>query len=127
VPDVAGPGDPASGFMVVYSPPSKPRNTYTIGGTSASSPFWAASMILVRQLAEKDGVGRNGRGRLGHLAPLLYDLAESAPAGTLFHDITIGSNLYHEATTGWDYATGLGSPRVGPLADAIVARLSATP
>ena len=123
VPDVAGPADDASGFMVVYTPPGKARRTTTSGGTSAASPFWAASMILVRQLAEQRGVGRDGRGRLGHLAPLLYDLAQSAPAGALFHDITIGGNLYHDATSGWDYATGLGSPRVGPLADAIIQRL----
>ena len=38
----------------------------------------------------------------------------------MFHDITRGGNLLHNAAPGWDYATGLGSPRGAPLARAIV-------
>jgi hypothetical protein len=38
----------------------------------------------------------------------------------VFHDVIRGGNLLHEAVPGWDYSTGLGSPRVAPLANAIV-------
>ena len=121
VPDVAGPGDSDSGWLTVYTAASDTEPTRHIsGGTSASAPFWAASMLLVRQLAEDEGVHAPGFGRLGALGPLLYQLADAAEPGALFHDVVRGGNLYHNAGVGWDYATGLGSPRVGPLARAIV-------
>ena len=37
--------------------------------------------------------------------------------------MTRGGNLLDDAAPGWDYATGLGSPRGTPLAQAIVALL----
>ena len=120
VPDVAGPADSDSGFMVVYTPPGEEQTVYPGGGTSASAPFFAAAMVLARQLAEDAGVGTDGIGRMGALGPLLYDLSIDAPAGSLFHDVLRGGNLRHNATPGWDYATGLGTPRVEPLARAIV-------
>jgi hypothetical protein len=51
---------------------------------------------------------------------LFYELANESEPGALFNDVVRGGNLYHNATAGWDYATGLGSPRVAPLARAIV-------
>jgi len=50
----------------------------------------------------------------------LRALAASHPAGELLHDVTRGGNLYDDATPGWDYATGLGTPRGTALARAIV-------
>ncbi len=47
---------------------------------------------------------------LGFLSPTLYAVAASSPAETVFHDIVRGGNLFYEATPGWDYATGLGTP-----------------
>ena len=58
---------------------------------------------------------------LGALGPTLYEVAAAQPAGAVFHDITRGGNLFDNATPGWDYATGLGTPRGTPLAQAIVA------
>lgn len=43
----------------------------------------------------------------------------------MFHDITRGGNLLHNAGPGWDNAAGLGSPRGAPLARAIVDYLKA--
>jgi len=57
---------------------------------------------------------------LGALGPVLFSLAAAHPAGGLFHDVSRGGNLYDDATAGWDYATGLGTPRGTPLARAIV-------
>jgi subtilase family serine protease len=117
VPDVAGPADPASGMFVVAGGQAE-----TVGGTSAATPFWAGSMVLAAQLAAQDGVSR-----LGFLDPVLYALATTSQAGSLFHDVTVGSNLLYPATAGWDYATGWGSPQLGTLVPAIVAYLQARP
>ena len=112
LPDVAGPGDPASGLFVV----SRGR-AEVIGGTSAATPFWAGSMVLATQLAAQGGISR-----IGFLDPVLYALASAHESdGTLFNDVTRGSNLLDPATVGWDYATGWGSPELGALVPAIVA------
>ena len=112
VPDVAGPADPTSGMYVISA-----GNEEVIGGTSAATPFWAGSMVLAAQLAAKDGIAK-----LGFLDPVLYALAGAHQSdGTLFHDVTRGSNLLDEAAAGWDYATGWGSPALGALVPAIVA------
>jgi subtilase family serine protease len=113
LPDIAGPADPSSGFIVISTPPGEPSKLAANGGTSAAAPFWVGSMALTRQLAGQHGI--NGLGALG---PLLYQVAAQRP--DVFHDVVKGGNLLHEATAGWDYATGLGTPRVGPLAQAIV-------
>jgi len=113
--DVAGPADPVSGFLVRYTEPDQGLVAGRVGGTSASAPFWAASMALTLQLAQREGIAR-----LGTLNPTLYQIAAEAAPGALFHDIIRGGNLLHQATPGWDYSTGWGSPRVAPLARAIV-------
>jgi len=116
VPDVAGPADPGSGMFVVSGGQGE-----VVGGTSAATPFWAGSMVLAQELAAKNGI--NG---LGFLDPVLYALAAAHQAdGSLFHDVTVGANLLYPATTGWDYATGWGSPRLDALVPAIVEYLRA--
>ena len=57
---------------------------------------------------------------LGALGPTLYQISAEQPAGAVFHDIIRGGNLLFEAAPGWDYSTGLGTPRVAPLARALV-------
>lgn len=115
LPDVAGPADPASGFFVLFTAPGQGLVSGQIGGTSAAAPFWAASMLLASQLAASQGVAA-----LGPIGPLLYQVAANQPAGAVFHDVIRGGNLLYDAGQGWDYSTGLGSPRVAPLAQAIV-------
>jgi len=44
-----------------------------------------------------------------------------------FHDVTLGGNRYYDATPGWDFATGWGSPDVYNLATAAVAYRQAHP
>ncbi|HXY92723.1 MAG TPA: S53 family peptidase [Acidimicrobiia bacterium] len=113
VPDVSAPGDPESGWLIVVN-----GDEQRSGGTSASSPFWAGITSLFGQMAQQQGL----RG-LGFLAPTLYSLAASSSESSLFHDVVRGDNLLQPATPGWDYATGLGSPHVAALGDAIVAYL----
>ena len=119
VPDVAGPADPTSGFLVTYTDFDIGLVSGTVGGTSAAAPFWAASMLLTQQLAQREGVTA-----LGPLGPVLYEVSAEQPAGAVFHDIIRGGNLLYSAGPGWDYSTGLGSPRVAPLARAIVDMLN---
>ncbi len=115
VPDVAGPADPTSGFVVTYTDSELGLVSGQVGGTSAAAPFWAASMLLTQQLAAREGVAA-----LGPLGPVLYQISAEQPTGAVFHDIVRGGNLLYSAGPGWDYSTGLGSPRVAPLARAIV-------
>ena len=112
-PDVSAPGDPESGWFIVVD-----GEESHAGGTSASSPFWAGVTSLFGQLAEPAGLLG-----LGYLNPTLYTLAAANPPNTLFHDVVRGDNLLYPATPGWDFATGLGSPIVSRLGDAIVGYL----
>jgi subtilase family serine protease len=115
VPDVAGPADPSSGFVVIYTDPDQGRVSSKVGGTSAAAPFWASSMLLTQQYAASQGIAQ-----LGPLGPVLYQVAAQQQPGAVFHDVVRGGNLLYQSGSGWDYATGLGSPRVAPLAQAIV-------
>lgn len=87
----------------------------SVWGTSAATPFWAASMLLVAQYVEHAGAGP-----LCFAAPLLYAVAELSWVNPPFHDVTVGGNRYYNAGAGWDFATGWGSPNVDNLATAIV-------
>jgi kumamolisin len=123
VPDVAGPADNFVNLYHFYTDTQTGRPVEgTMGGTSAAAPFWAGYLTLVQQHASSSGVGRPG-----FVAPILYDLAATSSPGDLFHDVTTGGNLLTEATRGWDFATGLGSPRAPQLSNAIVERLRARP
>ena len=134
-PDVAGPGDPDSGLLVMSTPVeldgeawvpasacgdgSTPPCRSFGGGTSQSAPFWAGLATLIRQGAEERGLLPviDGRPRLPHLLLLLYRVAASRPDA--FNDVSLGSNLLEDAVPGWDPATGLGTPNAPVLAEAI--------
>ena len=74
------------------------------GGTSFASPLWAGYLALVNQQRAS-----NGNGSLGFINPALYSIGTGSSYDANFHDITSGSNGY-SATTGYDLATGWGSP-----------------
>ena len=93
-----------------------------IGGTSGAAPFWAASMLLVDQYMQSHGAGP-----LCFAAPLLYGIASESWRFSPFHDVTLGGNRYYDATPGWDFATGWGSPDVYNLATAAIAYRQAHP
>lgn len=121
VPDVAADGNPNSGLAIyqngVWS---------TAGGTSASTPVWAALVAVADQMAGHP---------LGFLDPALYTLANSAHYAHDFQDITVGNNSVdsngtvvkgYSASTGWDAITGWGSPNaVNLLPDLIAASTNA--
>ncbi len=101
VPDLSASADPVHGYVIYYD------GSWTAeGGTSAAAPLTAALASLVDNTC--------GSGALGFLNPKLYSMAT---ADTGFHDITSGNNDYKDnngglypATTGYDMASGLGSP-----------------
>lgn len=115
IPDVSGPADPTSGFLLCQTNPgaSSPTCGAGNGGTSAAAPFWAASMLLVQQYAESHHAGALAR---CFAAPILYDLARTHQPVPPFHQVTLGNNGYYPASAGWNPATGLGSPDVFNLA-----------
>jgi kumamolisin len=84
-------------------------------GTSAAAPFWAASLLLIQQYMQLQKAGS-----LCFATPLLYAIAESSWQKPPFHDVTSGTNLFYQATQGWDFATGWGSPDVAAIAGAAV-------
>jgi kumamolisin len=103
-PDISFNADPASGVWVRFN-----GSWYIVGGTSVSAPALA-------------GIINNSNNRLG-IAPapggyytnaennLLYaQLLTYKEYKTNFYDVTTGSNGA-SAGTGWDYCTGVGSPR----------------
>ena len=83
------------------------------GGTSFATPLWAGYMALVNQQALL-----NGNAVLGFINPLIYPLGLGSGYGAAFHDIVSGSNGY-PAVTGYDLATGWGSPNGVGLINAL--------
>ena len=100
------------GVLVVNSALLGAPTLFIVGGTSAGSPQWAAIIALANQLAGKP---------LGFVNPALYSLARSSAYAHDFHDITIGNNQMPGTTpsetagTGWDLASGWGTPNVSKL------------
>ncbi|KAK3068227.1 hypothetical protein LTR53_014373 [Teratosphaeriaceae sp. CCFEE 6253] len=91
-------------------------NVSTIGGTSASSPTFAAVIALVN-----DALIAKGRPALGFLNPWIYGGAYHA-----LNDITSGSSIGcntsgFPAEVGWDAVTGYGTPNFGKLVAAAFA------
>lgn len=94
-----------------------------VDGTSCASPVWSGIIGLIN--AHRI---RLGRPVVGFANPLLYQVY-NATGGAAFHDITSGNNRCtesgckckygFEAIAGWDAATGLGTPNVGLLIQAI--------
>jgi kumamolisin len=112
VPDVAGPADPRHGAPMLIA-----GTSCATAGTSAVVPLWAA---LVARLNQSLG------GRIGHLNPLLYHLAEThqAPAAHrrkrtvdlaasahthAFKPVTRGNNGHYKAGRGWNPCAGHGT------------------
>jgi len=73
-------------------------------GTSAATPIWAAGMALVNQglLATK--------GFFVYGPDTFYSAQTHAGNLKPFNDAVEGNNMYYNASPGWDYVTGLGSP-----------------
>jgi kumamolisin len=113
-PDVSAAAGGASAWWVYDG--SKGTGWEPVYGTSAATPFWAASMLLVNAYMEAHGAGPTC-----FAAPLLYGVAGESWRYAPFHSVTSGGNRFYQAGPGWNFATGLGSPDVYNLATAAVA------
>jgi subtilase family serine protease len=101
VPDVAANADPSSGFHIIFG-----GQDAQVGGTSAATPLWAGTVALIDQDLKQKGLRE-----VGFANPALYWMGENASklSPRPFHDVTAGNNLFYDAGTGWDFATGWGS------------------
>jgi subtilase family serine protease len=119
IPDVSADADPSSGY-VIYDTANNLGGWNALGGTSGATPLWASVLAVV---ASADG---NTAG-YGALNPTLYLLAQQSP-GTYLNDVTSGNNDYnatagdrYPAMSGYDMATGLGTPVAASLAEGFFA------
>jgi Pro-kumamolisin, activation domain/Abnormal spindle-like microcephaly-assoc'd, ASPM-SPD-2-Hydin len=95
-------------FYVCADQTTCTANVY--GGTSFAAPMWAGFLALVNQQAIS-----NGNPTLGFINPAIYNIGVGPDYITDFNDVTVGSNGNpgYPAVTGFDLATGWGSP-IGP-------------
>jgi subtilase family serine protease len=128
VPDVTADADPDTGYVIIWS-----GSWFSFGGTSAAAPLWAAVTALTNASSSCGGKA------VGFLNPVLYSVAGSKGYASDLTDITKGNNDYtpsgysggdFPALTGYDMASGLGSPLVtstgGGLAAALCRGLNTT-
>ncbi|MGI8688027.1 MAG: S53 family peptidase [Thermomicrobiales bacterium] len=116
VPDIAAPADPNTGY-VIYT-----GGAWALyGGTSGAAPLTAAGFALINQAL----LARVGY-RLGFTNPSLYRILTAAPSA--YHDVTVGNNCaqgpdcttagkVYPATAGYDLVTGVGTPKIGAIAN----------
>jgi kumamolisin len=127
VPDISANADPYTGYAeyctgsastpesacATFSGSEPVSGWFAIGGTSLSSPLWAALIA--------DRVGYTGH-RSGNISPLLYRWFQTDP-GAYFNDITGTGRLQQAATNnglfpttpGYDEATGIGTPKFAAI------------
>ena len=98
IPDVSYNADPASGFPVYMSSSATKGAWFTVGGTSAGAPQWAAIQALGHSVTNNN----------------LYSDKAQENYSDYFRDIISGTNgsctYYCTARKHYDYITGLGSP-----------------
>lgn len=116
LPDVSMNAAVISGVLIYESfDPTGPAGWTIIAGTSEATPMWAGT----------DAVMNQADGPLGFLTPRLYQIYQNPVLyPEAFHDITVGNNSFggitgYTAGTGWDAATGLGTPDAAGLAAAL--------
>jgi hypothetical protein len=114
VPDVSGAADPSTGYVINYG-----GSWGRIGGTSGAAPLWAALIALAN--ASSTCASKP----IGFLNPALYGAAGSGYASA-FNDVTSGNNditgapgNLFTAGSGYDMASGLGTPKGTALAAAL--------
>jgi autotransporter-associated beta strand protein len=113
-PDVSADANPNTAVPIYDSwdfGASTPWLSGTMGGTSLSCPLWAGMVAIADQ--GRSIAGLPSLGGFSQTLPALYSLPSAD-----FHDITSGNSIgpspKYSPGTGYDLATGLGSP-VGSL------------
>jgi subtilase family serine protease len=120
-PDVSYDANPGTGYAVYDSYGfAGSSGWFQVGGTSAGTPQWAALIAIANSMRAAI--------RKGHLSSTnssLYTFAKTNLAID-FNAVTQGTNgscgVWCSATPGYDYVTGLGTPRASAMISALVAR-----
>ena len=99
VPDVALNADSNTGYAIYFS-----GEWQIYGGTSCAAPLWAAFTACINQELQA-----NRAPTLGFANPALYAIGTGPSYGSNFNDVTVGDNLYYQASVGYDNASGWGS------------------
>ncbi len=116
-PDVSAQADEYTGAITIYE---AGRGWVTAGGTSSSAPIWAALLAVINASPACSAHPATVAG-VGFAGPLLYAVASDPSSyAASFNDIASGSNdLFglgggplFGARSGYDLASGLGSPRL---------------
>jgi hypothetical protein len=120
VSDVAFNADPSTGqYVVVLAPGSTVPSWLSAGGTSLSTPQWAAILAIANALR-----AQSLETPLGEPHAKIYAIAaQSASYAGAFYDITHGSDgscAACYAAIGYDLPTGIGTPNVTSLLSALV-------
>jgi kumamolisin len=117
VPDVSVVGDPGTGAYIINVGlgPDDPGG-YVWGGTSISAPIWSGFGALINQARATAGLPS-----LGLFGPQLYPLIRT----TSLRDITTGNNGLYNAGIGYDMVTGVGTPVMSALVQALASPASA--
>ena len=108
-PDLSFDADPYTGVSVYDSTPCQGYVDWMVfGGTSVSSPSLAGVVNYTGDLSASQGV----------LSNVYQTYSDASSAGTAcgytstLYDVTTGSNGRYSATGCWDFASGVGTPRV---------------
>lgn len=111
-PDVSLNADPATGYSIYCTDPGDSScatgefgqpGWLRFGGTSCAAPLWAS--IAALDVAQH-------KGRLGLFNYIVYPFDSTAGYAKQFHDITQQDNGFYPAGTGYDMATGIGTPNI---------------
>jgi subtilase family serine protease len=114
-PDVSMIADPGTGVPIIDS--ADGIGWAQFGGTSLSSPVFAGVIALAQEVRINSGLLPLNSVQINSR---MYAAYNSASYLTYFHDVTVGNNGF-AAGTGYDLATGIGSPK----ADTLVGLLAA--
>jgi len=116
-PDVSYNADPNTGVAVYDSYSYRGMSGWLVaGGTSAGAPQWAGLVALVNQGRPTPVTGVD----LTASTSPFYTAATGPVYSSNYRDIMAGSNHY-SATTGYDLATGVGSPLAASLVPFLIA------
>ena len=114
IPDISYNAALNGGVLVIDTTPDG-TFIFLVGGTSAGPPQWASTLALANQAR-----GQIAEPGLGFATPALYGLGGTSA----LHDIVFGNNALagsvgFSAGAGYDLATGLGTPDVTNVVNAL--------
>jgi subtilase family serine protease len=118
-PDVSYNGSISTGVAVFDSVPfAGDTGWFQVGGTSIGPPQWSALVAIANSLRAKDS-----KPALTGSQGVLYSAVQDADGNMTFHDVSNGKDgncgKQCHARPGYDYVTGLGTPRADLLIPAL--------